>query len=345
MPGKSSYSIGLGGPRRLLAAVCLLGLLGACAPRLEDPLNGFAVAHKELTDVPFFPQEAYQCGPAALAMALQWSGDKQSPDELVSQVYLPDRKGSLQPEMIAAARRAGQLAYPLHPSLRALLTEVAAGNPVIVLQNLGLDWSPRWHYAVVVGFDLDRQEVVLRSGLQQRHIIRLTVFERTWKRSERWGLVVLPPGRMPATAEENAYVRAVAALERLQLWQQAEQAYVAAVKRWPNSLSAKIGLSNTLIALGDLDDAEAVLRQASIDHANAGVAFNNLAEVLARQNRLGEALEAAESAVRLGGPLAPTFKQTRERIQQQDANRAQLGPPQVQSDVSELPEIRPVKVP
>lgn len=345
MPG-NAYSCGLRTrARRLFAAACVAGLLGACAPRLEEPLNGLAVAPTELTEVPFVAQEQYQCGPAALAMALQWSGSTVSANDLVSQVYLPERKGSLQAEMIAAARRAGRVAYRLRPSLRSLIAEVAAGHPVIVLQNLGLEWSPRWHYAVVVGFDLDRQELVLRSGLQRRHILPLPLFERTWQRGERWALVALPPGRLPATAEENVYIGAVAALERLALWPEAQQAYAAGLLRWPRSLAARIGLGNALVALGDLDGAEAVLRQASIDHANAGVAFNNLAEVLARQGRFGEALEAAEHAVRLGGPLSAAFAETRERLQRLDAARQPLGPPHVESDSSELSQIRPVKLP
>ena len=65
-------------------------------------------ARLELADVPFFPQVEYQCGPAALATALASSGVAVTPGDLVSQVYIPARKGSLQIEMMAAARRRGQ---------------------------------------------------------------------------------------------------------------------------------------------------------------------------------------------------------------------------------------------
>ena len=51
------------------------------------------------------------------------------------------------------------------PRLADLLQEVAAGHPVIVLQNLGLEWIPVWHYSVVIGYDLSRGQLVLRSGL------------------------------------------------------------------------------------------------------------------------------------------------------------------------------------
>ena len=46
----------------------------------------------ELTEVSFFPQEDFQCGPAALAMVLNASNIRVTPEELVDQVYIPARK-------------------------------------------------------------------------------------------------------------------------------------------------------------------------------------------------------------------------------------------------------------
>ena len=76
-----------------------------------------------------------------------------TPGELIPQVYLPAREGSLQAEIVAATCRRGLLAPPVEPALDALLAEIAAGHPVLVLQNLGLNWLPRWHYAVAIGYD------------------------------------------------------------------------------------------------------------------------------------------------------------------------------------------------
>ena len=75
---------------------------------------------------------------ASAAPVLVGAGAKTSPEELVPQVYLPDRKGSLQVEMLAAARRHGMVSYALAPRFEDLLRELAAGNPVVVLQDLGL---------------------------------------------------------------------------------------------------------------------------------------------------------------------------------------------------------------
>jgi len=91
----------------------------------------------QIAGIPVFTQKEYQCGPAALAMALTWSGVPTVPAALVSEVYSPALKGSLQPALVGAARRSGRLAYPISGT-EPLLKEVAAGHPVIVLQNLGL---------------------------------------------------------------------------------------------------------------------------------------------------------------------------------------------------------------
>ncbi len=268
----------------------------------------------ELTDVPFFPQSPYQCGPAALATVLTSAGAATTPDALAPQVYLPGRRGSLQFELLAATRRYGYISYVLEPRLDDLLNEVAAGTPVLVLQNLGLSWYPRWHYAVVVGFDLSTGEIILRSGGEARHVVSMRVFERTWKRGGSWAMVSMPPDRLPRTAVETSYVLAVVSLERLQKWRDVAVAYDTALTRWPDNLVARIGLGNSRYALGDVPGAEAAYRRATRDHPDAGVAFNNLAQVLADQGRLREAEEAARQAVRLGGPMLEPYEDTLDQI-------------------------------
>ena len=293
-------------------------LVAGCTPLHTDRVLSTAEVFPqpvELMAVPFFPQEEYQCGPAALATVLSWSGVRVTPAELAPQVYLPERQGSLQLELIGAARRHGRIPYVLQPQLESLMAEVSSGNPVLILQNLSLPWYPKWHYAVVVGFDLKGDRLVLRSGTEKRHEVPFKVFERTWRRSDYWSMVVLPPDQLPFTAEEIPYVQAVAPLERLSRWPETTQAYATALTRWPKSLAARMGLGNSRYALGDLRGAEEAFRQATQDHPGAGVAFNNLAQALADLGRLPEAQAAALRAVELGGPQQAAFRETLKHIQ------------------------------
>lgn len=303
--------------------VLLLALAGCATPQTDRLLESAAAFPRpvELTAVPFFPQETHQCGPAALATVLNnGSGPNVTPEELVPQVYLPERQGSLQFELLAAARRHGRVPYVLRPQLEALTTEVVAGHPVLVLQNLGVSAVPFWHYAVVVGFDLTRAEVVLRSGREHRHVTSLRTFEHTWARGGHWAIVVLPPDTLPQTAEELPYLQSVLALEKLKRWQDAATAYRTALARWPKSLGAHMGLGNSRYALGDLRGAEDAFRAATRARPDAAVAFNNLAQTLADQKRWGEAKTMARRAVDLGGENADVFRQTLARVERRAKN-------------------------
>jgi tetratricopeptide (TPR) repeat protein len=269
----------------------------------------------ELETVPFFAQEEYQCGPAALAMALNAAGIAVTPDVLTEQVYLPRRKGSLQVEMLASARRNGLLAYELAPELKDVLAEVAAGNAVIVMQNQGL-WSfyPYWHFAVVIGYDLEKNQILLHSGTRARRVMALGLFEFLWIDGQRWAMLALTPGRLPASAREANAAAAAAALEKAGRAAEARLAYAAVLQRWPSNLVGLMGMGNTAYALGNKAEAEAAFRQATAAHPRMGAAFNNLAQTLADQGKLAAALEAAEMAVSLGGTSLPAAQATLEAI-------------------------------
>ena len=105
-------------PRPLLRGAAIifgLFLFSGCSVNPPIELAQITAADRDrlVLQVPFFPQEKFQCGPAALAGVLAASGVEVSPEALVSEVYIPARQGSLQIEMKAAARRAGRIAYEL----------------------------------------------------------------------------------------------------------------------------------------------------------------------------------------------------------------------------------------
>ncbi|HUR89028.1 MAG TPA: PA2778 family cysteine peptidase [Ramlibacter sp.] len=274
----------------------------------------------ELTDVPFFPQTDYQCGPAALATALAYSGAKVTPDPLVKQVFLPARKGSLQLEMLAAPRNYARVSYELAPRYADVLREVAAGNPVVVLQDVG-DIFTQWHYAVVNGFDYPSGTIYLRSGTDKRQEMPFTYFERTWIASRYWAMVVMPPDRIPVTANENGWVNAVIAMARVSGEAAALKGYTAALKRWPDNLPATIGLANLYHERGDYAHAVTILRAAQQRHPDSAILTNNLAQSLSDGGRHTEALATLDKVSDPHNPYAAEIRSTRQLILQRMAQQ------------------------
>ena len=284
--------------RRALLALwlaCVSGCAVQTAALQAAPPSGLPRS-VELQATPFFAQTEYQCGPAALATALGAVGVSASPVALGEQVFLPGRGGSLQAEMLAGARRQGVVATVIPGQLVAVLRELAAGHVVVVLQNLGLSFAPLWHYAVVVGYDLDADEVLLRSGTTRRATMPLRTFEHTWARSGFWAFVALPPGEWPVTAQADAVVEAAIGFERSATTAQALRSYESANKRWPDTLPLAIGLGNAAHASGDKRRAAEVFRTAAMQH-RSGAAWVNLATVLLELGERDAAIAAAQRAV------------------------------------------------
>jgi hypothetical protein len=316
------------------AAAALAWLLSGCAAFADPPQTAALTfsrptdlpARAERTAVPFFPQTRFHCGPAALATALADVGLPADVQALGDAVFLPAREGSLQIEMLGAARRQGAVATRLPGELHALLREVAAGHAVVVLQNLGLDLIPRWHYAVLVGYDLDTLEVVLRSGTTERERMSLRTFEFTWARGGRWAIAVLPAGRWPATASEADALDAAIGFERVAQPAPAAVSYRAFLKRWPDNLLASIGLGNTLFAAGDIPSAEHVFEDLA-GRQDSAVAWNNLARIrLGRGDRPG-AMEAAARAVQRAQAAEPAWlAAARATLAAAEADTAGLAP-------------------
>ncbi len=317
-------------PGRQAALVCGLWLvcgLSGCASlgsgtSASDPAALQAAGlplQVELDETPFFADEGHYCGPAALATSLGAAGVTVRPEALVDQVFVPGRQGSLQIEMLAAARRHGAVSMTIPPRLEALLQETAAGHPVVVLQNLGLSWAPSWHYAVVVGYDLAQGHIVLRSGAMRRQLLSLRTFEYTWQRSERWAFVALPPGQLAATVTQAQATRALVAFERVASPEAAQAGYRAALARWPDSASLAMGLGNALYQGGRVQEAADVFAAVATTH-QAAAAYNNQAQALLALGRPRDAQAMALQGLAVAGGERPALVQTLN-----DIERAETG--------------------
>ena len=272
----------------------------------------------ELESVPFFPQRRYQCGPAALATVLVDAGVDTDADALVPEVYLPGREGSLQVELVAATRRHDRVPWLIEPTLDALLAELDAGRPVLVMQNLGLEWLPAWHFAVVVGYLPAEDLLVLRSGTDRRHGSPAGAFLQTWERADRWAMVALRPGEMPARPDRQRYLETVAAMESVSSQRALTAAWSAARLRWPEDRIARFGHAAALAAAGEPAHAEAAYRELLALEPDHAAALNNLALLLAARGCHDAALAAVGRAAD-GADVAPAvraaLRDTREAIE------------------------------
>lgn len=296
----------------MLLLIALAGLGGCAGSSAITRLPADWPAHVELSSTPFFPQTEHQCGPAALATVLGAAGRTVEPTALTADVFLPGREGSLQAELVAAARARGVLPVETGPALDDVLAETAAGRPVLVLQQLGIGPWPYWHYAVVIGYDRPRQRVLLRSGTDERLEQRAAVFEATWARGGHWALVLLEPGQLPAHPDLDRYMRAAADMERQSITA-AEVAYRAAAARWPDAPLPALGLGNVAAARGEWRDAERWYRTALEAGPAAAAALNNRAEALARLgcNALARrVLQDGMAHIAAGDALRPTLEDT-----------------------------------
>lgn len=266
---------------RVLAFCLLPWIFSGCVsvtPQAEKLLGnpGGLPPSARIEGVPFIQQSANYCGPAVLAMALNWAGDKAPLAEVAAQVYTPGLKGTLQSDMIGASRRRGLMAVPIQ-GMEALFAEVAAGHPVIVFENLALPWLPQWHYALVFGYDLQKQTVLMHSGPEAFKEWDLRKFERSWKLADYWGLVVLPAGTLAQTPGELDQVRAAVALEQMGKWEEADQAYQSLLKRWPGSLAPWIGRANIAYGRKNFSRAAQLLKEALRFHPGDRALLHNLA--------------------------------------------------------------------
>ncbi|MFJ7883090.1 peptidase C39 family protein [Pseudomonas sp. NPDC096917] len=167
----------------------------------------------ELNGVPFFRGNAHQSGPQVLASMLGEQHIRITPGLLTKPLKLPEAQATVQGNMEQLAGQYGLMVYPLDSSLSALLTQVAAGHPVMVRFMDGIVWTePR--YAVLAGYDRTKQTVLLRAGMERRRLMDFKNFESRWKEAGSWAVLILSPEQLPANVDKARWLKVANQLSR-----------------------------------------------------------------------------------------------------------------------------------
>lgn len=178
--------------------LCLLFILVGCAGRNTVFIESSVPTKTNLSNVPFFPQQPLHCGPAALATVLNYYDGQSTPTSLTDQLWTPEAKGTFSSDMIATVRAHELVPIPAPKKLSELLELTSRGWPSIHLLNLGFKWLPQWHYAVLVGYDLEKQAVLMRSGTTEERWYSFYQFERTRRLAGYWSIIPSPLNDFPA---------------------------------------------------------------------------------------------------------------------------------------------------
>ncbi len=218
---------GLKSVRLWLLSVFALAMVG-CAS-VEPPELRHLPERVELNGVPFFRGNANQSGPQVLASMLGQQRIRITPGLLIKPLKLPGAEASLQDNMEQLAAQYGLMVYPLDTSLAALLTQVAAGYPVMLRFSDGTVWSePR--YAMLVGYNRTKRTVLLRAGMERRRLMDFNKFESAWKDAGGWAVLILSPEQLPANVDKARWLKAANDLSR----SGQEQAGARAIKALQN---------------------------------------------------------------------------------------------------------------
>ncbi len=142
--------------------------------------------------VPFYPQEDFYCGPAALSSILNFYGLMTNQEEIAKEVYVPKLKGALTVDLLNYAKRNGFHATFYKGSLEDLKKSIKARRPLILFLNLGSDFFPVRHYLVVIGIDDSEENIITYSGREKNKVYSFEALIKAWKRTGYGTLQVLP---------------------------------------------------------------------------------------------------------------------------------------------------------
>ncbi|WP_303850153.1 PA2778 family cysteine peptidase [Seleniivibrio woodruffii] len=297
--------------KQLLLPLCLFLIMTGCAAKVSSRWDSVISKQQDIAlSVPFYAQKDYYCGPSSLAMMLEQSGIKADPDELAKKVFTPSKKGSFKEDMLTGARRSGRIPYPV-TSPADLYSSLREDKPVLVFMNMGLDFYPVWHYAVVTG--IGDGYLLLHSGVTPNEKFRTATFDKVWARGGYWGFILLRPGEILNDADPVKLADAAFAYSLTDA-----DGAIETLKNAYDEFDSKpvmFAYANALYAAGKKTESMDIFRSITEKYPDDGDGWNNLAHVLNETGLKKLALYAAEKAVSIGGNNLSVYEETLKSVQ------------------------------
>lgn len=149
--------------------------------------------------LPWAPERALlpdYCGPASLANVLRYWDRPADQATIGRAVFDSRRRGTLAGDMILWAQQAGLQALSRTGTRNDLRRWLAAGLPVVVLQDLSPE-DRRGHFRVVVGYSDPRREFLVCDCTEPSLCaMDYARFDDLWFHFDNWCLLVAPADRM-----------------------------------------------------------------------------------------------------------------------------------------------------
>ena len=175
----------------ILGLVAVAAGTGGCAHASLWNTVGKPPADSVVLPVKAIRQVENRCGPNALAMALNATGDPIGEPAVAAAILNPRVDATLSIDLLLFARGRGFPADFERGTTARLMELIAAGEAPILLLNLepGAPWPmkgrPLWHYVVAYGFNRSRGLLLIQSGIGPKSM-PFAKLEKLWKPGGFW---------------------------------------------------------------------------------------------------------------------------------------------------------------